>query len=175
MDLQNDKQRLVVLLMTSLVAGAGILYADEPEEVTVEKVPPAASEPETGYRPVRGLALAQADSEVRNPFTLAHETAAGQGQPAVGPGGQQPVENSLSPPPAVTPQQQSELADPELCGIMQTDNCCLALLRIQGTTVALAPGESCQAWRVVAIDQNRVVVQKGGQEKRLVLPLPARQ
>ncbi len=174
MDLQSDKQRLVVLLVTSLAAGAAILCAGETEDVPVEKLPPAVNEPETSRRPVQGLALAQASSEVRNPFTLMHETAAEQKQMAVMTDGP-PPEPALSPPSAALPSQQSGEAEPELCGIMQTDNCCLALLRIQGTTVALAAGEVCQSWRVVMIDQNGVVVQKGGLEKRLVLPLPALQ
>ena len=174
MDLQSDKQRLMVLLVTSLVAGAGILYAGEPEEIPVETAPETASEPETGHRPVQVLALAQAGSEVRNPFTLAHETAAEQGKAVVVPAGQPlPAETSLSPPPAAAPSEPGGLAEPELCGVMQTESRCLALLRIQGTTVAVAVGETCQAWRVVAIDQDSVVMQKGGREKRLVLSLPA--
>ncbi|SFT82292.1 hypothetical protein SAMN02910356_02277 [Selenomonas sp. GACV-9] len=173
MDVQKDKRKLAALVAAVLLMGAGILYAEEPEEGTADPLPVPGQAAGGAKKSVRGLASAQADVEVRNPFSVLHETAAaGQSLPdqkvaekAAAPSGAAPQDS----PEPMAAQRQAD-PEPELCGILQSGNRYLAMLRVQDKSAALAVGESCQGWTVMTIDESGVLVQNGGQQKRLLLP-----
>ena len=174
MDVKFEKRELAVLLVAAVLSGVCVLYEDAPPEVPSESPAVADNRPAKGRQSVAGLDAAQVTTQVRNPFSLLHETADDNSpSPAAAPAA---VAGSDTAPAAggrketVQTAAASEPASPELCGIMQGDTGRLAMLRLAGKTVVLAAGETCQEWTVKLIAKDSVVIGNGGQEKRLFLP-----
>ena len=165
----------LVLLLAVL---AGAWYADEAEKPSLVL---QAGETEKVVQEdslaIRGLQEANEHKELRNPFSLLHETEQESEHmalpvqeptdsgnvkmdkplpvsPAAGNGSQKPAGNE----PAIS-----------LCGIVEGGGQRLALLKVGNNTVTAGLGEMVSDWQVTGISTAAVTVERSGQVQ--VLPL----
>ena len=165
----------VVLLLASL---AGAWYADEAEKPPlvlqageVEKVVQEDS------LAIRGLQEANEQKELRNPFSMLHETE--QESEHMDLPAKQPMENgkvktdkSLAVSPAAGNGSQMPAGNEpaiSLCGIVEGGGQRLALLKVGNNTVTAGLGEMVADWQVTGISAAAVTVERSGQVQ--VLPL----
>ena len=126
---------------------------------------------------IRGLQEANEHKELRNPFSLLHETEQESEHMALP--AKQPMETGrvrMDKPPAVSPATENGSQMPvgneqaiSLCGIVEGGGQRLALLRIGTNTVTAGVVEMAADWLVTAIDTAAVTVERSGQVQ--VLPL----
>ena len=163
-----------------LLAGlAGAWYADEAEK------PPLVLQADEGKENVvqedslaiRGLQEANEQKELRNPFSLLHETEQESTHLVVK--GKEQAENGrvkMDRTPAVSPavgNGSQMTADNEqaiaLCGVVEGGGQRLALLKVGNNTVTVSSGEMVADWQVTEIGTAAVTVERSGQV--LTLPL----
>ncbi len=186
MDVQCDRTKLLALVTTIMLCGVSALYSNtDKETVTTEPAAQASSAEEPGRHSIRGADTQLAEEEIRNPFTLRHETVREDSQAAaVAPKTavsaailaekeRRPLpkgaENMVSP--ARKDQVPVQSCEPELCGIMQDSDGQVAILRFGEQTAVLAVGEAFDDWALVHMDAGSVILRKDWQEKRLSLRL----
>ncbi|MBE6093387.1 MAG: hypothetical protein E7201_09520 [Selenomonas ruminantium] len=163
-----------------LLAGlAGAWYADEAEK------PPLVLQADEGKEKVvqedslaiRGLQEANEQKELRNPFSMLHETE--QESEHMDLPAKQPMENgkaktdkSLAVSPAAGNGSQMPAGNEpaiSLCGIVEGGGQRLALLKVGNNTVTAGLGEMVSDWQVTGISAAAVTVERSGQVQ--VLPL----
>jgi len=165
----------LVLLLAVL---AGAWYADEADK------PPLVLQAEDREKVVqedslmiRGLSEANEQKELRNPFSLLHETEQESEHMAL------PVQEStdngkvkMDKPLPVSPAAGNGSQMPagneqaiSLCGIVEGGGQRLALLKVGNNTVTAGLGEMVSAWQVTGIGTAAVTVERSGQVQ--VLPL----
>lgn len=184
MDVQYDRKKLLALVTTIMLCGVSVLYADmDKENVPTETTVQGSASEVPGRRSIRGSDTSIAEEEIRNPFTMRHETATEDSQvaavdqtkvvPASIPArkDKQPrpkVSERVAPP--VSKDQMPERSwEPELCGIMQGSDGQVAILRFGEKTAVLAMGEAFQDWALVHMEAGSVILRRGWQEKCLYL------
>ena len=164
----------LVLLLAVL---AGAWYADEAEKPPlVLQAGEAEKVVQEDSLAIRGLQEANEHKELRNPFSLLHETEQ-ESEHMILPA-RQAVENGKVKPdrPPVSPvvvdgSQKPAGNEPaiSLCGIVEGGGQRLALLKVGNNTVTAGPGEMVSDWQVTGISAAAVTVERSGQVQ--VLPL----
>ena len=166
-----------IFLLLAVIAGAW--HADEAEKppLVLQKGNEEEARNDTTTE-IAGLQQADAHKELRNPFSMLHETeqASHRKVPSVG---QMPqTENSKQqanvPLAAAQNDSQPQSAGTQsvvLCGIVEGSGQRLALLRIGTNTVTAGVGEMAADWLVTAIDTAAVTVERSGQVLNLPLTM----
>ena len=159
-----------------LLAGlAGAWYADEAEK------PPLVLHADSEKKEVRkdtteviGLKQANEHRELRNPFSLLHESEQEGRKNALATEQLEALTDAKPhnlPLPPNESDGQSLLSDGQmvtLCGIVEGGGLRLALLRVGNNTVTAGVGETAVGWQVTNIGASAVTLERGGQ----VLNLP---
>lgn len=172
-----QKSGLAALLLLLL---AGVLLASEPEEdtalvLTESAAEPAKAEERPAHQPIAGSDRA-ASAELKDPFTLAHETREGAGKlpekkktgkESAGQERRQPLPRGAQPAPASQPPTPKE---PKLTGIISGAAGQLALVDYGDKSLTLSAGEGSGGLQVLAIEAKRVLVKTPQGEKWLELP-----
>ena len=165
----------LVLLLAVL---AGAWYADEAEKPPlVLQAGEAGKVVQEDSLAIRGLQEAEEQKELRNPFSMLHETE--QESEHMDLPAKQPMENgkvktdkSLAVSPATGNGSQMPVGNEpaiSLCGIVEGGGQRLALLKVGNNTVTAGPGEMVLDWQVTGISAAAVTVERSGQVQ--VLPL----
>lgn len=181
---QGGKKTWGAVMAAALLAGAGFLYAGEeesPAPAAVSDTERSALPKSGGRQEIAGWQKAEETETVRNPFSLRHETAEELSQ-AVPEKPEKPVEKaqpSVQEMPKAKPPEPAGIlpeageappAAPLLRGVLEGEGGKIAMIQIAGQTASLSAGESFQDCTVLAIEENSIVIQRRGQEKRLFLP-----
>lgn len=178
MDLQQRNWRKPlagVVLLLLLLTGAWCVN-DTPEPPVVLQKEPERNKAGQGPAEVKGLAEADNSKPLRNPFSLLHETEAEAGrlaavpeEPALSGGKDTAKAAPAAPPVQAQPVKSKAVDDIVLCGIAEGAGGRLALVRVGGTTAAVAAGETVQGWQITAIGTSSVVACRDGQERNLAI------
>lgn len=131
-----------------------------------------------GVKPVAGLEQAEAQRDVRNPFSIMHETEKDpvpQAQtvqpanvPAAGtPAMEHPAPESVGAGERVTVPAMS--SRPVLCGLAQGNHGKLVMIRIGSQTVTAGVGEWAGSWQIREITDTAVVLDDGTETESLQL------
>ena len=186
MKVQSGKKTWLAAMAAAVLAGAGFACAGGDEETAPV---PAAAETEQkavpepkGRQEIVGWQKAGETETVRNPFSLLHETAAGEQQAAAEMPAKPLQKEPLPSQPLLPRAQQPQNAEPpagtgnapppslKLKGLMEGEGGRIAMIQIGEQTASLSVGENFQDCTVLAIENNSIVIQAGGQERRLFLP-----
>ena len=165
-----------LVLLVAVLAGAW--YAGEAEKPPlVLQAGEAGKVVQEDALVIRGLQEANEHKELRNPFSLRHETE--QESEPMALSAKQPMENGkikMDKPPAASPAEENGSQKPagneqviSLCGIVEGEGQRLALLKIGNNTVTAGLGEMVSDWQVTGISAAAVTVERSGQVQ--VLPL----
>ena len=134
---------------------------------------------ELGVKPVAGLEQAEAQRDVRNPFSILHETekdpvpqAQAERQEkvsvAASTAGKHPVpEHAGASGVSVTVPAMS--SHPVLCGLAQGNHGKLVMIRMGSQTVTAGVGEWAGSWQIREITDTAVVLDDGAETESLQL------
>ena len=174
-----------------LLLGAGISFSclpDSPLQVTEQPVASQdVSGKELGVKPIAGLEQSEAQRDMRNPFSLRHETeldaapsapAEGKTEIATVTGDFNANRRAVTVPaylrcshagdetglPAVDVSSR-----PVLCGLAQGNHGKLAMIRIGSQTITAVVGEWAGTWQVRDIHDSVVVLDNGQKAESLQL------
>ena len=181
MEIQHKRWRKPLLLGSAvllLLIGADNWYTGSGEEVRQRSSPVQENKQEKGNKAeIRGFQQASGQQELKNPFTWLHETEQ-ESVAAVLPEQQPPAEKSsenreISPLHVDNGQKVRGQSDGSaavvLCGIVESKDERLALLRVGNNTITVGKGEMAADWQVTGISTNTVTVERAGQVRSLSL------
>ena len=188
MGVHERRKKMILGGGLALLIGAGIscccltdsqLQATE-RPVETKKV----SGKELGVKPVAGLEQAEVQQDVRNPFTILHET---EKDPATRVPAEQQVELPAEDSPVGERPEVGSNANecgigggdhvsaaaasshPVLCGLAQGNHGKLVMIRIGSQTVTAGVGEWAGSWQIREITDAAVVLDDGTKRERLQL------
>lgn len=187
MDGHERRKKLLLGGGLALLLGVGISCWRMDSELQATERPTVTrvdSGEKVGVNPIAGLEQATAQRDLRNPFSIVHETETDQPPvpaPLADPAGQSPVPPTApAPAPAVpgasaagTGHGQSLApalpVQPVLCGLAQGGNGKLAMIRIGSQTITAGVGEWAGSWQIREITDSAVVLDSGEASERLLL------
>ena len=188
MDGHERRKKLLLGGGLALLTGAGISCCCLTDSQLQATERPVATEEvcgkEPGIKPIAGLEQAEAQRDLRNPFSIMHETEtepvlpvtaeqavklpAAPGERPAASGPENRMDGSVAGNSAYTPTTAIS-SRPVLCGLAQGNHGKLVMIRIGSQTVTAGVGEWAGSWQVREITDTAVVLDDGTETESLQL------